>query len=219
MKNLIPFALLFAAIPANAADLEIGAGMTSYKQQINGIWYQEGFPYKLDLIGEAWFFGVSHKFNALPRIRAEYLDLGYAKSNAYAVPEDANYNPNTPNHCNGECLPLAHFVGKGKVTGIVLSFSPEFAIGPVTAFVEAGVYFYRPTYHVFVTGIDSPSEPGGRTHHFGHKTTTEQCPIIGVGIRFKNVNFSVRYMETKASGDGYPAIYNGAMTSMLRISF
>jgi len=219
MKTILALVLAFFTVSAQAADLELGIGYNQYKQQANGIWYQEGFPYNLDLQSVSWSVGVSDKCSGLPRIRAEYLNLGMARSTAYAVPTDANYNPDSPNHCNGECQPLALFVGKGKVTGIALTVAPEINFGNVSLYVEGGFYFYRPTYRVVVTGIDSPQEPGGITHHFGHKTETEICYVFGAGARYKNVDLSIRYMEVKASGDDFPAIYNGTVNSSIKLNF
>lgn len=224
MKKLF---LLLALLPINAMalDFELSGGITKYKRAQNGTWYQEAFPYELDLKSAAWSAGVSHKFVGYPRVRTEFVNLGMASADAYAVPNDYNYNFND-NTCNTRCLPIAHYMSKGDVRGVAFTVAPEWKFGSYTAFVEGGVYVFRPRYWALVTEIiwgDSNGDyaEGARRDQttVRHKANIQSSWVIGAGVRYKNVDFSLRIYDVGANDDDVPAVYRGASTAFVRVIF
>lgn len=216
MRTLIAIALMFPFM-ASAVNLELSVGMNQYKLISDGTWYQEAFPYDLDLRSEAWAIGISHKFEKWPLLRAEYVSLGMARTEAWAVPSDLNYNPNT-HACVGECLPLAKFYSKGDVKGIALSFAPEWNVGPASVFIEGGLYIYQPTYQGSVYCCQGDVSMTG-PYTVKHNSQTSYTYLFGVGVRYKNVDFSIRYYDVEAADDDVPAVYIGATTAMMRVQF
>lgn len=222
MKTLLLFTLFFPVL-ASAVNLELSVGTNQYKLTPDGTWYQEAFPHDLDLNSEAWAVGVSHKFDKYPLLRAEYVSLGMARANAWAVPNDYNYNPNT-NQCIGKCLPLANFVSKGSVKGIALSFAPEWKFGTISVYAEGGIYIYQPTYKASIHNVyccfgdqyPVGPYPSGTIKHNSHTSFTY---LFGAGVRYKNVDLSVRYYDVEAADDAVPALYIGATTAMIRVNF
>lgn len=217
MKALL-ILLILVSFPSMAMDFEASIGKTHFKPSQNGTWYQEAFPYTLNLESVYWSVGVSHKFENFPRVRAEYVDLGDASADALAVPIDAYYNTNT-NECIGKCLPLAHFVSSGSVRGVALSIAPEKRFGDFTVFVEGGLYFFRPTYSAVVTNVRWTHEAEPITVYTKHKTTTQITYLFGAGVRYKNVEFLVRHYDVEAADDDVPAVYLGANTASIRVMF
>ena len=212
--------LMMASIPcqAMAIDYELSAGQTFFKQTINGTWYQNAFPYTVDLKSVNWSTGLSHKFSDYPRIRAEFVNLGIASADALAVPIDAYYNTNT-NQCVGECLPLARFVSKGGVRGVALTIAPEKRFGDFSVFIEGGIYIFRPTYSAVVTNVRWTHEADPITVYTKHNTTTQISYVMGLGVRYKQVEFVARYYDVEASDDNVPAVYIGATTVSVRFKF
>jgi hypothetical protein len=224
MKYILMLFLVFPSI-SQAFEIEAGIGFTQFKRNVNGTWYQEAFPYELDLNSVAWSIGVSHKFNGWPRIRAEFVDLGDASAFALAVPNDHNYNPND-NSCNVKCLPLATYKSSGDVRGVALSVAPEFKISTYTGYLELGAYFFKPRYKAVVTGIiygNAHGEyPEGMPTNYAyvkHDANVEAVYFIGAGVRHGNVDVGVRYYPVEAPNDDVPAIYRGATTLMVIFVF
>ena len=224
MRYLIILFVMFSA-NAFAVDFELSGGINKYKRAQNGTWYQEAFPYELDLKTATWGFGVSHKFNGMPRLRLEYVHLGQASADAYAVPSDYNYIHNT-NTCNVKCLPLAHFQSKGDVQGVALTVAPEFRFKHVSLFVEVGIYVFRPRYWAVVNDIMYGSPEGDLTgvefvkeFTIRHDSNIQSSWVIGAGVRYKNVDFLFRIYDVGANDDDVPAVYRGASTATLRVHF
>ena len=178
---------------AKAVDLEVGVARTQYETLLNGIWYQEGFPYYLDLDTLGWSVGVSGKPSGWPRLRAEYLDLGMARADALAV-GDPNYNPTQPNYCNGPCEIPARYVSKGKVRGIALTMAPEFAFGGGAFYVEGGLFVYKATYEIFVSDAyqDIYGVGNGKTLYAKHDAKIDKSMTFGAGFRYRNVSVGWR---------------------------
>ena len=218
MRNLLIVVLLLIPMKSMAVDYELGIGQTQFKKTVNGTWYQEAFPYTLDLKSVNWSAGISHKFDAIPRVRAEFVNLGEASADALAVPIDAYYNTNT-NHCVGRCLPLARFQSSGNVRGVALTIAPEKSFGDFSVFVEGGIYIFRPTYSAVVTNVRWTHEADPITVYTKHKTTTQMTYVMGIGVRYKQVEIVARYYDVEAADDNVPAVYLGAYSASLRFRF
>jgi len=220
MKLTKIIVLMIALIPVKsmAVDYELSLGQTQYKQSNNGTWFQEAFPYTVDLNSINWSAGVSHKFDSVPRVRAEFVNLGKASADAWAVPIDAYYNTNS-NECVGRCLPLARFQSSGSVKGIALTIAPEMKFGDFSVFVEGGIYIFRPTYSAVVTNVRWTYEAEPITVYTKHNTTTQMTYVMGLVVRYKQVEFVARYYDVEAADDDVPAVYLGAYSASVRFRF
>ena len=225
MKTAFCIVFLFISTMSHAADFEAGIGFTQFKRSQNGTWYQEAFPYDLDLNSVGWSIGVSHKFTGWPRVRAEFIDLGDASAWALAVPNDYNYHT-SDNSCNVKCLPLATYKSSGDVRGVALSVAPEYKFGAYTTYAEIGLYFFKPRYKAVVTGIiygsstgDYPEDTPVRTAYIKHDANIEITYLVGAGIRHGNIDVGIRYYPVEAPNDDVPAVYRGATTVTMRLAF
>ena len=197
---------LFIWNHAKAMEMELGIGQTHFSHTPNGTWWQQGFPYKLDMSHLADSIGMTGRINSWLRWHTDYESLGRASENSWDTPSDANYSITTPNHCNGTCLPLANYVGSGSIRGIALTLAPEYRIADdLRFFVNAGPFLYRSSWNEQVYNWF------GTTVYLNHKTRWEIGEKIGLGIR--NHRFGIEYdwypcLHT--TGDSIPSLYTGA---------
>ena len=224
-KKMLRLIILLSLFPmsAFAIDYEFSAGRNQYKLVQDGTWYQEAYPHSIDLKDVAWSVGISHKFSGYPRVRAEYVDLGRASADALSISSDDDYDINT-HKCTSSnpkrCEPIAHFSSHGTVKGLAFTIAPEWSFGPVSAYIEGGIFVYQPSYSAHVVGMEWVDE-GVKLDPYTikHKMTVESTYTFGAGIKYKNVDVSVRYYDVEASDDDVAAIYIGATTLMMRVMF
>ena len=222
MKTFLFLALLFPAI-ASAVNFEFSGGINHYKLVPDGTWYQEAYPYTLDLKDVAWSVGVSHKFDKFPLLRVEYVDLGKASADGMSISSDDDYDTNT-HSCKSSnpkrCEPIARFQSSGTVKGLAFTAAPEWQVGAVSVYIEGGIFVYQPSYSAHVTGMVWVDEGVYLDPYtIKHKMTVESTYTFGAGVRYKNVDFSIRYYDVAASDDDVAALYIGATTAMLRVRF
>lgn len=224
MRNLIILVAIFFSMPSQALDFEMGGGITRFKRAQNGTWYQEAFYHELELESHYWSVGVSHKFPGYPRMRLEFVNLGTASADAYAVPNDYNYSTNT-NTCNVKCLPLAHYMSKGDVRGVAITAAPEWNLGSYKLYLEGGIYIFRPRYWATVTNVHYGSAEGEiwstspATVTIRHDADIQSSWVVGAGVSYKNVDLTLRIFDVGANDDDVPAVYRGASTLGLRFKF
>jgi hypothetical protein len=83
---------------------EIGVGVSKFSLTENGTWYQEGFPYGVNLYSPAISLGIKADITDSVSIRAGYENLGQVTSSALASASDANYAACRNDHA--KCWPL-----------------------------------------------------------------------------------------------------------------
>jgi hypothetical protein len=144
-------ALLSAACAphANAASVEVGAGIAQAQTHGNGTWCQEGFAHTLKLQSPAFLLGVTGDISPRVRWHVDAVSLGTYSVDSWDTPVDANYNAATANHCNGTCLPLVHILGSGSVYGIAATLEAH-TTGDWQLGVAAGPFLYRATWNLSV---------------------------------------------------------------------
>jgi hypothetical protein len=211
MKHILAIVLVLFAMSAQAMNLEIGAGQTRYSKPPNSQYYQQEFPHDFDLIGAAYYIGVtdvkSHHpawFNAYSngmRYRFGWLDLGNASSEAYATSDDANYS-GTGGGCYdmSKCRfeDLSKWETHGRTKGFELSASPEWAVGSGHVFAKFGLYFHRPRINVRIWRDDA--DPARKVYDYKEKVNVG--PTVGIGYSRGNFSLSVSAYKINASGSG-----------------
>lgn len=201
---------------AKAADLEIGTGYTYFVKQTDGVWYQEAYPYWMDQDDQSLSIGVSWK-PAETRYRAEFLALGKHAVNAIAT-SDGTYNPYFVANCKPDCG-LASLVGRGSVSGVVLSASKDFHVFGLPFYAEGGIYANVKKWQVTIGPVmgdgSRPTVDLAREHQidFG--------PVIGVGFRYGAVDVGVRYiyLDDSSEGDPMTPMMTGAYSLMVKAYF
>ena len=206
METLIALIVLLFSTTASAWQFEAGIGQTTYNPVANGTWYQDGFQHTLNLKHSSFMLGVTGRVNSWLIWHTDYEYLGRASENSWDTPSDANYNPSTPNHCNGPCLPLANYVGHGRVQGVALTLAPEYRLKDgLRVFANIGPFLYRSTWHEAVYNWF------GQTVYLNHHTRWQIGAKLGVGIRGRHIGLEYDwYPSLHTTGDSIPALYSGA---------
>ena len=157
--------LLLCLLPwcARSAQLEIGAGFAHASPRVNGVWYQQGFPYRLRLDPPVAELGVVQSLSSHAAIHVDAVWLGSYASDSLDTPVDGNYNRSSPTHCNGACLPLAHYVGRGSLGG-VQALAERHTDGPWRLGVEGGLFEYHSAWRLDVANwYPATAKAGGYT--------------------------------------------------------
>jgi hypothetical protein len=184
-------------------------GVSQFTAHDDGVWYQEAFPYKLNLTSPS--LGLRYDGDGWT---AGYMHLGRVTSNAKAVAldgrveGDGGYNSSTK-ACNGPCWPLSTWHGNGEVQGLFFGLTkpvnPEWTI-------EGGIYLYRPTWEMnipdWIGCRDCKPAPLSVKHH----AFWQPGPYVGIRWQLPSnplsLNFSI--WQTATRGDEWCSLYTGA---------
>ncbi|MDE2427030.1 MAG: hypothetical protein KGO96_14115 [Elusimicrobia bacterium] len=120
MRAALLCLLLALSWPASAQiSPEFGISVSHATARHNGTWWQQGFPFALKLNRPAVMAGIRYEATPHVDLHADAVWLGRDSSSALAT-SDENYSATNPTHCNGPCLPLSHFYGRGWAAGLRL---------------------------------------------------------------------------------------------------
>lgn len=205
MKILLLITMLFV-IPVQAADIEISLGHAQWEKSGNGIWWQDPFPNQFNLQSTSYTIAISDYVTESSRWRVGYTNLGAVTSYAEAVADDANYNGHG---CYDPCLPMSHWYGTGSVDGIFASLAPEYKIGNVILSAEAGLWFYTPKFVMDVPDWCPTHGCTPQSIQARHRPDMQIAMMFGIGMSYKSLLINVRSYRVDASGDEFPAIYQG----------
>lgn len=200
------FVLLMALfyLPAQA-DLpfrfEASIGRDVASTQGNGAWYQEGFPYTLDLKNTTWSVGITGKYNERVDWHIDYQNLGIFRSNAYATPVDSNYNPNNNPPCNGPCVAVSNFITNGSANGIkflVDYHTLEKPNSPVFG-LSAGPYVFRPVSGIEVRDWKQNIGDPGQTVYARNNGDLKLGAVFGGFVRYDDFEVRLEYILAKCT--------------------
>ncbi|MHB2009470.1 MAG: hypothetical protein ACYCOX_15685, partial [Acidobacteriaceae bacterium] len=190
---------------AHALQFEVGAGLRQYQAAPNGIWYQRGFGYDLHLTDPAISFGITGPLRPWLRYGIRYIDLGGATSNSTDTPSDANYN-GARQACNGSCWPLANYSGHGSVQGVAFDLQPQYQIARhLHAFVEGGLWVYRPTWTMDVTHWCSTRAATPMNLHIVDPNRIQLGWTFGTGVRYRQTSLAFDVFDTRILGTSFPS--------------
>lgn len=223
MKSLIlAFAFLFSTL-AHAVDIEIGAGVASFRDQGDGTWYQEGLPHKLHLTTPAFELGLTDDLYRGDKFgiawHAGYVFLGQVRTDAVATPDDANYSLQTKS-CIGECLAHSNFTGRGYSHGVKLTLEPYYVYNGWRFGIEGGAYISRNVWKVTIYDRVGFKGDTPYTVYTNDDSGWDTYPVAGVSIGRGNFDVSYRiYWNRSKKGTINPAIWRRADTITLRYRF
>ncbi|HUX81019.1 MAG TPA: hypothetical protein VMV38_01715 [Candidatus Paceibacterota bacterium] len=202
---------------ASGGTFEVGGGVNRYRSVGNGVWYQKGFPYHLQLHSSVWMLGWQQPITEHLVFHADWLSLGKAASDSWDTPIDANYNA-SEHRCYGACVSMAHFVGHGSASGLALSLSQHFGQSG-WFFVNAGLYVNRVRWEEDVYHWQPLLLVPARDLHVAHRTHWEVAPMVGIGVQFGNFSLVGQYISVQATRDAFPAIFHGADVVLATVRF
>jgi hypothetical protein len=185
MKKFLIAALAVLSFSAFAApQIEVGLGFAAAQKEADGTWFQEKFPYQVDLRTKTWSIGVTDDINEDWRWHVAYVNLGKYSADAIAT-TDADYNPNKTPACNATpCVAQTRFVGNGTTNGLKAT-AEWHTKGDIQYGVSFGLFAFKPTWDEVLTDwTDSPTRPvvpGPLYHSIQSKWSVR--PTFGVGIR------------------------------------
>jgi len=224
LSVLLTFFVVFSAHAETR--LEVGLGISRPTLHEDGIWWQSPFPHHIESNPLAFLLGLTGDLGPRTTWHVDAVSLGGIKSDAQAVPNDANFNPSSPTGCNGACLPLARYVGSGKVYGVAatleLHITGEWQFG-----VEGGPFVYHSSWNIsvpnwylavqtvsgtFVTFPVSPVDAHQNQWAFGG--------VAGASLRYQNLTLSLReYLDGKDSTGAGPPLWKRHTVLMLKYTF
>ena len=195
MKHLL---LLFLLIPSLsfAFQPEISLGYSSFQKPSNGLWYQEGLPYKLNLTSGSIGLGLKLDLGERLKLHLGYKYLGSISSDAQASASDANYAAWKAG--TATLWPTSHFTGKGDLQGIYSLASYDWT----HLYITGGVWVHRsswtetiPDWRYDVNNTGTPSAPQYLQVKCNSKPRID--PVGGLGYKLTK-NLSIEYTIWKA---------------------
>jgi hypothetical protein len=204
--------------------LNLGAGQCRYQAQPDGQWMnrdqEHSNRYKTNGCPQ---FGVTMTLNPAWSVSADWVNLGWARTNAQAVACAGDSCPPKLDpkraECNkeltGDCL--YNFRGAGGVKGLKFAFLWDaYKLGPVTAQLEGGVLAYVIRQSIRVTPLDCTADDKtcSWTREIEQKTRCGSIclsPEVGATLWWKNLGAGFQYYlrttqhTTMTAGFGGPA--------------
>lgn len=223
------FACIFLLpISAHAAALEIGIGMAQSQDRGNGTWYQNGFPHTLGLRSPVAEIGLHGDFMPWLAWHTDLVDLGRYSVNSLDTP-DANYSATSQTHCNGACLPLAHYSGSGSIYGLSATLEAH-TTGSWQIGIEAGPLLYHHTWALSVPDWYPSTETSPGVFSAGPVSPVSTSDsgwalggVVGLSLEHSGLGLSLRhYSDGKGfprGTDPWPPIWSGQTVLMLTYSF
>jgi hypothetical protein len=125
----------------------------------------------------------------------DYVYIGQFAASCMCV-DDSNYDAKNERIIdpNG---PRTSFVGLGHTQGVAFTLAPGYSWGKWRVQVEAGPFFYWPTWHETVNYTDTS---------FSHRTTMQVSYVVGARLNYGNFWLSYRYYDDRASWNPFPGL-------------
>lgn len=212
---VISFAVCLSAsaTPTHDPDplfrVEGGIGYDYGVVQGNGIWYQEGFPYTLNLNHPTWMVGITGKVNRYMDWHIDYQNLGISRSDSLDTPDDANYNPANSPPCNGPCVAISNYVGSGSANGIklLLDFHTlETPHKPVFG-VSVGPYIFKPIWRETVYNWKGAADQPGRTITWSTENKFLTGNVVGVFMRYDDLELRLERIVARCTPAGQECLW------------
>ena len=197
----------------NPAEASVFAdvGQSTYQKPVNGIYWQDGHPYSEDSKGLYVRIGYDYAPTSWFSVAGSAFSLGKYELDAQATPLDPQYNPNTPNYCNGPCPPLNRWLTRGSVYGVSLTAKVQYK----GAFLEAGPTYNYQNLSLNVWDAEGSALPGYQVFNLNG---TSMGYTVGVGFEYGNFRvglvmyqFDIDYKDDKFSDPEY--IMPGGVTN------
>jgi hypothetical protein len=219
---MVGAALALASTLAKAESffqVEVGLGRSTYRDQGNQIWYQEGMPYKLSLKPPAFLAGfrgdILERANWGLSWHVDYEYLGTVHTDAIAT-TDENYDPQTKACRTDPCAAQTRFTGHGNVSGIALTLEPHYDWNGFRLGVEGGPFVFLPSWTESLTPATPVAGVGATTVHAPAKLHVGA--VVGVSVGYKNFSLSFQHFFDKVSTEFTP-VWSSTNVVMARYRF
>ncbi|MDE2470391.1 MAG: hypothetical protein KGL35_17010 [Bradyrhizobium sp.] len=217
MIRYLLMALLFA-VPVSAwaqFSVEVGVGVAHAGVRSDGTWYQNNLPHTIKSTSGAAELNVRWQFRPDTSLIVGVVDLGRYSSNSQDNPNDAAYAAHVS-------LPLAHYVGSGRLWGVQAmlerTWGDAWQIG-----VRGGLLAYHESWRMDVPNW-YPSDPVGTAVWYTPRETVNGYmvgpvvpihsndqrwalgAIVGATVSHRDwpVSLSIEYVMDGAKFSGHP---------------
>lgn len=214
--------LMLVSGSTQAVDFEIGAGRTQFSAQQDGVWYQNPFPYDLELQSNSVSLGITDYVQPGWRYRAGWWYVGRATSSALAVGADAVYAAYGKEA--GQHYPLTHWYGQGTVNELYATVGPEWQVGSFTLAAEGGFTLCKSTWTESMPDF-VPLANNAQGYGSPYPLTVQNAAPIhggymyGVSVGYGRTSLALTRTSARTSGD-WPGIYTGEATNLsVRVRF
>lgn len=229
MKSTCVAILLLAATAAQAQRLEVGVGSSIAVIHGDGVWYQRAFPHDLDTRAPAFKVGLTGDISPRLSWHLDAVHLGRNSVNSRSTPHDENYIKGVG--YNGTALPLANYIGTGKVYGFAATLEAH-TTGDTQYGVEAGPFIYRSKWRMSVpdwypaqqTGPSTFVAAGPVAPVWADQAQWALGGVVGLTARKGPVGLSLRvYLDGKGfkghGSDPWPPIWKRHIVLMATYRF
>ena len=216
--------LVWLMIPnADAQEVEVGIGISQYKDRGDGYWVQEGFQNKLSLKAPSLELGVTGNILSYGVVGVDWaIDwnyLGVVHTQAMATPSDPNYNPITKK-CNGNCWKLSNFVGSGHDQGVSFVARPYVSYESLRIEFELGPYIHKNTWSETVYDWHGTEFGPMATVNVKSDGKWQLDYVIGFNVSKGNYTLKYQYFKNQSyKDDPYGAIWSGAHNVSITYKF
>lgn len=232
---MIAAALIFGVPAAHASGLdltfhlEIGAGLSHYAIEPDGIWYQVGMPHSIQRNGRVWQIGMGgdiaqmdvHASRIGLAYHVDYVNLGHARATCDCTTIDADYDAHAHRLIVPQSVaPVARYAGNGMAQGIKIAIEPYITFRGYRFGYEYGEFVFRSPWRDTV--YDWPASPQGPFITGTNYSPTRLQPGRVFGFSVSRGHFTLSYehyrMPISASAS-IPPFYTGAQVVMLTYQF
>ena len=208
---------------ADAQEVEVGIGISQYKDRGDGYWVQEGFQNKLSLKAPSLELGVTGNILSYEIVGVDWaIDwnyLGVVHTQALATPSDPNYNPITKK-CNGNCWKLSNFVGSGHDQGVSFVARPYVIYESWRVGFEIGPYIHKNTWSEAVYDWHGTEFGPMSTVNVKSNEKLQLDYVIGFNVSKGNYTLKYQYFKNQSyKDDPYGAIWSGSHVILMTYKF
>lgn len=195
---------------------EVGVGMSYFEKQEDGNWYQEPFPYDLDMTSISGSIGAVFKISERDFVRLGFNYLGKVQSEAIATASDENYAE--CKHDTSKCWPLSHWYGKGHTKQFYLTYDRYYRLLGVVVVVEGGVVMNKVDWQVEVPDWLPTRDATPIPIVAKHKAIWQPSGTLGVGVQLNDRYRVMLNVNWAPSGnDSYYSVAKGGSLTVLVI--
>lgn len=214
MIKLLLALLLFTGSLARAQGLTLLAGPCQSTPQSNGVWYQKGFPYELNMATPCLGLRYDSARFGPWSYSLGYLNFGRISSSAEATASDDNYNTATQ-ACNGECWPMSHWFGNGGTQGLYASVVRHYGSWAI----EAGLMLQRPTWEMRIPDWIQCQTCAPIDLTVTHNPRLQLNPVLGLRYTLKEWSFNLMTVRTASRGDEWSSLYTQTYAALVGYTF
>lgn len=214
---------LFFTNNLHAQEIEVGLGVSHYKDRGDGYWVQEGFQHDMKMTSAAVEIGLSSNVIQVGRYGADlgvdWNYLGVVHTQAIATALDANYSAQT-RKCVGKCWVLSNFTGSGHDQGVSLTLRPYVTFGTWELGLEVGTYVHKPLWSETVYNFHDTEFSPLKTISVNNQNKWQIDSVVGLTASYKSYVVKYQFFRNQSyATDAFGAIWTNSHVVSLNYKF